>query len=477
MFDDLLVVRNHVPLYFLLMRPWAALGESEFILRLFSVIWGTLSVALMVPVGRLLAGERVGLIAAVILATSPFHIWYSQEARMYTFLAFLVLLAHWFLIRNLHRPTAANWVGYGLAMAAAVYTHYLALLVLVAHYTFFSLHYRRLRREFRSWLATSLLVGLAFAAWGRLVLRTGGFREAAISWIPPAELTTPFLSLLSLSAGPTIRTSDPAAWFVALLAAAALLAGIRSSWRRYSDPTQRPPPLLAARLVYYWLLVPPLLMLAISLPWPIPERRAIYADRYLVQVLPALALGIALGLLWLQRRTRRPALAPILLVILIAANIPALANLYYRPEFGREDWRGALAHLEDQARPRDVVLTRPDYLLPLAYYTSREWATLEVPPPVTDPALEAAFPVEMAARMATVEGNADRAWHIAHAYNNDPHGFTAQRERTAAHWPVTSPQKAWLDAHYEVLAELSFTGIQLTLYDLPAGAGSGLPPG
>lgn len=101
MFEDLFQKRNHLPFYFLLVRIWSTIGESEFVLRYFSTILSVLSIALIFSVGRLLAGPRVGFVAALLLSISPFHIWYSQEARMYTLMTVSVLAAHWFLFRLL----------------------------------------------------------------------------------------------------------------------------------------------------------------------------------------------------------------------------------------------------------------------------------------------------------------------------------------------------------------------------------------
>ena len=48
--------------------------------------------------GRRLAGPRVGLLAALLLALSPFHVYYSQEVRMYGLVTLLGLAAFSFLL-------------------------------------------------------------------------------------------------------------------------------------------------------------------------------------------------------------------------------------------------------------------------------------------------------------------------------------------------------------------------------------------
>ena len=85
---------THPPLFHVLMHFWIqAFGTSEAALRSFSVLVGVASIPLAYWAGTTLYNRRVGLLAAGILAFSPYHIWYSQEARMYTLMTFFGLLS------------------------------------------------------------------------------------------------------------------------------------------------------------------------------------------------------------------------------------------------------------------------------------------------------------------------------------------------------------------------------------------------
>ena len=59
MFDNLFTIRNHMPLYFLLMRGWVAIGEEEFIVRYFSLLMGLFSLVLIYKVGRRLGDKWI----------------------------------------------------------------------------------------------------------------------------------------------------------------------------------------------------------------------------------------------------------------------------------------------------------------------------------------------------------------------------------------------------------------------------------
>jgi uncharacterized membrane protein len=130
---------THPPLYYLLVKATRALwGESDFAYRYFSVLWGILLVPLLAQFGRRLApqqGWRVGGWAAVLIAINPLHVWYAQEARMYTLLVFWGAAMSYVLWRALQRPPHGRDLGRALALYAlcaflTLYTHYTAIFLI-----------------------------------------------------------------------------------------------------------------------------------------------------------------------------------------------------------------------------------------------------------------------------------------------------------------------------------------------------------
>src|SRR5471030_1173670 len=70
----------HPPLYYLLLRLWTLFfGSSEVALRSLSVLFGVATVYVLYLLGKELIGKKTGIIAAILLATSGLHIYYSQE--------------------------------------------------------------------------------------------------------------------------------------------------------------------------------------------------------------------------------------------------------------------------------------------------------------------------------------------------------------------------------------------------------------
>jgi len=91
---------NIPPLYYLVVNTAIKLDRHEWMVRLPSLIFGLLSILLIYFVVRNWLGKNIGLISALLMAISPFHIWYSQEARPYSLLIFLSLLSI-FLLQQL----------------------------------------------------------------------------------------------------------------------------------------------------------------------------------------------------------------------------------------------------------------------------------------------------------------------------------------------------------------------------------------
>lgn len=87
-------VDHHPPLYYLLLKGWTAVvGTSEGAARALSAVFGTLTIPALYLLGRTLVDARVGLLAAMIVALSPFHVRFAQETRMYTLLTLFACLA------------------------------------------------------------------------------------------------------------------------------------------------------------------------------------------------------------------------------------------------------------------------------------------------------------------------------------------------------------------------------------------------
>lgn len=112
----------HPPLWYAI--EWAishTIGPSTFALRVPAALFGAGSTVLLYQLVKNMTGENEGRWASGLMAVMPGQLYYSQEARMYSLLTFLVLLG-----ANAIRDH--KWVRAGLSLALILFTQNLGAL-------------------------------------------------------------------------------------------------------------------------------------------------------------------------------------------------------------------------------------------------------------------------------------------------------------------------------------------------------------
>ena len=91
--------QGNMVLYYWLLGWWLYLGDSEWTMRSLSVFFGLAAIPAVYLMGSRFFGRQVGLIASSLLATHVLHIQFSQHARSYALLTFLLVLSTYFFAR------------------------------------------------------------------------------------------------------------------------------------------------------------------------------------------------------------------------------------------------------------------------------------------------------------------------------------------------------------------------------------------
>ncbi|MCX6724644.1 MAG: glycosyltransferase family 39 protein, partial [Candidatus Shapirobacteria bacterium] len=106
----------HPPLYHLLMWGWVHIfGNGEIVMRIPSVLFGVATIWVVYQIGKLIKPKSsLPLLAALLMAIAPFHVYYSQEARTYAFTAFTTVLSFYYFLRLILNKNP-NKLGYVLA--------------------------------------------------------------------------------------------------------------------------------------------------------------------------------------------------------------------------------------------------------------------------------------------------------------------------------------------------------------------------
>ena len=225
---------SNPPLYYVLAWGWAKVfGTGEFGLRSLTALFGAATVPVAYLVGRELASNRAGLIAAAIVALNPMLIWYSQEARSYGLLVFFGALALLFFVRALRTEKGRDLALWALASGLALCSHYFAVFAVAIEAAWLLIALRSRWRLALPAVGAVFAVGLAL-----LPLISSQVNPTHIGWIDHSPLSTrAFETGVSFLAGETghVIAEPPRDRFalipVLLVAVAALLVVLRGSRR------------------------------------------------------------------------------------------------------------------------------------------------------------------------------------------------------------------------------------------------------
>ncbi len=440
----------HPPLYYALLHFWLPLGDSESVVRALSVFLGTITLGVQYALARDWFGARVALLATLLLALSPLHVWYSQEVRMYVMVTLLCLLACHLLLQALDCTNAGSgklawqarkyWLGYIVTATLALYTHYFALWsLLFANLYAISCLWRRAWMHWRRWLVAQVIVALLFLPWVPILYHQvttggGGWVERSLgrpTWYALVDTWLNFsIGLDGSLYPPLLRRLAYGVFALCLLIAV---------WRSVAPKTaQQDDRARHTRHALTFLLINcPLPLLAV---WLASQLKPMYSVRYLVVFLPYYCMLVAVGLAgapWRGTRWLGIIILSITAMIGIGANYQALQN---------PDWRGVSALVHQNAQEGDVALFSPRWnQKPFEYYNrGRVPTNMDLPIPVT---------AEAASRVVSeISERYGRVWLIwQEGHYSDPLGF--------AH--------ALLQSRNAPVYEWSFSGVnRVILYEL-----------
>lgn len=335
---------NYPPLYNLL--AWISVqlfGSAEWVLRLPSAVLGVVNVVLLYGLGSRIGGRGVGLISAGLLALSGYHVWYSQEARMYALLACAATAHAWAMVHFLDRPRAARAVLLGLTGIPLIYAHPYGALTWVG-IGFGALWTIVLRRDWKSLIAlvlAELLVILSFVPWGLILIGRAQTIADEGFWIGQPTLSYILLQWRKVTT----------ALFILLVLATPFLIFLRR--KHGPGPASGWLPLLLS-----WTLLPSMIGIVASL-----LIEPVFFDRYLIGSLPGFLILFAMAMLMPARTQRGVVLAG---AFGLAIGVATLLFADARP---RGDWRAISAELRAVMQPDDcLAMSSPVDQMMLDYY-------------------------------------------------------------------------------------------------------------
>jgi uncharacterized membrane protein len=161
------------PFYFVMVRAWVEwFGNSVAVTRSFSALISLLAFPSIYWLClELFRSPLIGWIAMALIAISPFHVLYAQEARPYSLWTVLILLSSAALLRAIRLQTKISWVIYAVTVVLGLYTYLYFGLVTIGHAIFVIVSERfRWSKRLKSYLLVSILGLIIFGLWPLTVI-------------------------------------------------------------------------------------------------------------------------------------------------------------------------------------------------------------------------------------------------------------------------------------------------------------------
>ena len=382
------------PLPFFVTRVFFMLGQTDFSVRIPSVLFATLTIPLVFALGKSLFGRQVGLLGALLLAVAPLQIRYAQEARMYAMLSFFSILSLYLFWRALRDGKGGWWLSFVAASGLNLYVQQFAFLP----------------------LGVMSLFGLGLCVWPR-ARTVFSFRcwhlllaiaAIALMYVPMVPFFVEgLLSQEGFGGGSPEPTHGELRWSVAsILGALRLFSGgndlglvayallfalavvvVLFRWRatRHLAASGSPANLQASKegwpgheryalaLAVMWVVLPTIIAMSI------PAGHGVRI-RYLIFALPVYLLVVALGLKELLeglgsrlggfRLAGWALVSAVVLGVVIAINAPTISSYYQET---KQNWRDATWLVESSAQAGErVYVSRLHHRTGVLFY-AQQW--------------------------------------------------------------------------------------------------------
>ena len=299
-------------------------GYSEIILRLPSVIFGLLTIWL---VSKL---SKKNLWPALLLATSGLHIYYSQEARMYSLACMAVVASFYFFQKK-------RWFWYAIFSLMAIYSHYLTVFIFPAQLLLTK------RKDLKNLVISWVIIALGFLPWLPIFFKqlSAGQTTAGTGWgnvVGGLSLKALMLIPIKFLIGRIAPANDQLYLLIIIIPL------LLTAWVLYKSTLSYKKNLFFLS----WLLIPLFLIVLVSFKLPV------LAYFRLLFLLPAFYLLIT-----------KVASKKILIAFLVI-NLISSAVYLFNPAFHREDWKSLTKTLSQVNQPTVII---PAVNAALKYYS------------------------------------------------------------------------------------------------------------
>lgn len=356
------------------------ISHSEWWLRtVISLIPGLVTIGALYHLAKKWFSPQVAFWSSLLLATSSFHIFFSQELRPYSLPAMFAILS-WFFLDKLvsdKKPqlgkSLTNLIGLTLTTIFGLYASYLYPFALITQFIWVLLFYRQ---HWQKFFTAALLSALAFLPWlpsflGQLG-EGGNVREQLPGWDQVVSLTQGkalFLTLGKFTFGVVKIDPSPLIFITVislLLIGLALFKNTVVAYQNKNQDLKKTQPKLFSLVVIF--LTPLILAWLVSFFVPVlSPKRVLY-------LLPFFYLILAAPLDLLPKKVAPKVLVSAILII----NLITTFSYYFDQTLQRENWRDLHTRIVSQFNNRQAlaVFSHPEAFAPWRWYDDGQFPSL-----------------------------------------------------------------------------------------------------
>ena len=346
-YSTLLIAEPHPPLYFFIMNiVFKIFGYTTLVARLFSAFIGIAGIYTIYLLGKELYSKKVGIYAMILLSVNYFHIYYSQDARMYVLLFFTTTLSFYFLTKLLKNPTIKNTIIFSVVSTLMIYSHFFFFFSLIAQYLillyFIIFPFKVTRIKFLKYMFISgIITVLLYIPTYKLILKTTQMKSIWIE-MPGLDVYTQFYKDFFGQSELVLFFTIPILllYFIKLFDI--------SETKHYSINPNEDKLKFSFIILFTWIFITlliPLIRTYTSLP--------MLVNRYFINILPAILIILAIGLCSIKNKIIKKGI--ILIIFIFSITDLFIVKSYYNKATKTQFREGSNFIIENNKNNSKVV--------------------------------------------------------------------------------------------------------------------------
>ncbi len=336
--NQIVLTENNPPIYYMLLRLWVLVGNSFSLvyLRLFSAVMAGIGVLVIYQFGKLLNGWKTGILSALLYVTSPYILWYAQEARNMAFASVVSMAIVIYFYRFCTNRTKKDFIIATILQAIGLYTHSFLLAFIPAQILYLLI--KRDKKLLKQWSLAVVIVLVLYLFWAPFLAKQIMINKSY--WLRSLSPFFPINMMVHFSVG-IFQFSHPGLVVLSTCVYTSLF--VASIFFKMDKKRRLTDQKLLLLFIFFMPIVLSVLISVLIKPILFEGRR------YLIVVVPIFLVIVSMGLSKIKNRQ----VFVSVLVLVVLMNLFCMRNLYKYHQ--KRYWNRTSDYLSEFTRIGDGV--------------------------------------------------------------------------------------------------------------------------